>query len=181
MAEKRIALFLGLGTNLGDRPGNLRTALEKLDGELGSHWTGLSDFVETEPWGFESPDKFLNAVVRYDLENMFEDDPSKRTSDISGAEDVSEFLEKKSREILKICKKIEREMGRDEEPQYGPDGRRIYRSRIIDIDILIFGDLRLNAPDLKIPHPLIASRPFVLIPLRQIAPEDVQNRVESLI
>ena len=64
----KIDLYLGLGSNLGDRRGNLLEALKRLDAGLGVSHDAVSDFVETEPWGFDSDDRFLNAVVRYALD-----------------------------------------------------------------------------------------------------------------
>ena len=63
--------------------------------------------------------------------------------------------------ILRICKRIERSMGRREVPEYRPDGSRVYHNRIIDIDILYYGDIQLDTPELRIPHPQTESRPFV--------------------
>lgn len=65
--------------------------------------------------------------------------------------------------LLKFAKEIEHKMGRQETFRNGP--------RVIDIDILVFGDLTLNTPDLVIPHPRMAERAFVLVPLVDIAPQ----------
>ena len=58
-------LYLGLGSNIGDRKGNIIEALARLDKALGCHYDAVSDLVETDPWGFEADEKFMNAVVRY--------------------------------------------------------------------------------------------------------------------
>ena len=58
-------VFLGLGTNLGDREGNLKAAVELINKRVGEV-TSLSAFYVTEPWGFESSHPFLNAVCRVD-------------------------------------------------------------------------------------------------------------------
>ena len=68
------------------------------------------------------------------------------------------------REVLKITQEIERELGRRHKGT-------AYRDRPIDIDILLYDDVTIDAPDLKIPHPLMHRRDFVLIPLKQIKPE----------
>ena len=73
--------------------------------------------------------------------------------------------------LLKICKRIERAMGRRGAPEYGADGRRIYRDRSIDIDILLYGDLSVETPELTIPHPLMREREFVMRPLAEIFPQ----------
>jgi 2-amino-4-hydroxy-6-hydroxymethyldihydropteridine diphosphokinase len=65
--------------------------------------------------------------------------------------------------LLAFLKRIERDMGRAAGPRFGP--------RVIDLDILLYDDLALDAADLRIPHPRMAERPFVLAPLAEIAPE----------
>ena len=72
-------------------------------------------------------------------------------------------------DLLKVCKYVEAKMGRPmEEPQYDEQGNRIYKSRIIDIDILLYGNQTIDLPELKIPHPRLQEREFALIPLREI-------------
>lgn len=146
-----VQVYLGLGTNLGDREKNLLEALKRLDEAFGCRYAAVSDFIETEPWGFDSEDRFLNAAVKYILTVPLETPHSVY-----------------ARNILRICKEIEGAMGRTGSPEYDKSGNRIYRSRIIDIDILRIGDWRIDEPDLKIPHPLMQERDFVMIPLRQI-------------
>ena len=146
-----VEVYLGLGTNLGDRESNLYQALKSLDKALGCHYSALSGFHETEPWGFESDERFLNAAVRYVVS------VPRGTSQAAFA-----------RYVLDICKSIERSMGRTGLPEYGPDGRRIYHSRVIDIDILLISDWHIDEPDLKIPHPLMSERDFVMVPLSEI-------------
>lgn len=128
-------LVLLLGTNLGDREENIRRALEALDKAFGGRRVKISDIIETEACGFDGP-PFLNAVVVY------------RSA-------------RKPGNILKICKQIERSMGRTDAPEYAPDGSRIYHNRIIDIDILFYGEHSVSTPQLSIPHPQVHSRPFV--------------------
>ena len=128
-------LYLLLGTNLGDRQANIEQALKALDKAFCGRRLRISSIVETEACGFDGP-PFLNTVVVY-----------------SSA--------KWPRTVLHICKRIERSMGRRDAPEFGPDGRRIYHDRIIDIDILKYGDIAMNTPELTIPHPQVESRPFV--------------------
>ena len=128
-------LVLLLGTNLGDREENIRRALEALDKAFGGRRVKISDIIETEACGFDGP-PFLNAVVVY------------RSA-------------RKPENVLKICKQIERSMGRTDTPEYAPDGSRIYHNRIIDIDILFYGEHSVSTPQLSIPHPQVHSRPFV--------------------
>ena len=139
---KAVPVYLSLGTNQGDRRAQIDEALRRLDAALGRPYEALSSIIETPAWGFEGPD-FLNCVVRY------------RTA-------------KRPHTLLRICKKIERAMGRTVAPEYDADGRRIYHDRPIDIDILLYGDEHVDTPDLKIPHPLMEQRDFVMRPLAEI-------------
>lgn len=66
-------------------------------------------------------------------------------------------------ELLSFVKQIEQQMGRIPLQRYGP--------RLIDIDILLYDDLNIALPELQIPHPLMAERGFVLVPLAEIAPD----------
>ncbi len=128
-------LVLLLGTNLGDREENIRRALEALDKAFGGRRVKLTKIIETEACGFDGP-PFLNAVVVY------------RSA-------------RKPENVLKICKQIERSMGRTDAPEYASDGSRVYHNRIIDIDILFYGEHSVSTPQLTIPHPQVHSRPFV--------------------
>ena len=162
-------VYLGLGTNLGDREANLRRAV-RLIGERVGTVLRQSSHIETEPWGFESANKFLNAVILCETD-------------------------KTPREVLRLTQQIERDMGRKKaiggqaiggqtiggqspSATYRTDGtvpRRRYSDRPIDIDILLYGDVTIDEPDLKIPHPLMHERDFVMIPLREIDDDDNVN------
>ena len=137
-----VTATLLLGSNLGERRDNIGKALTMLSEALGTEPLSATPVVETEALGFEGPD-FCNCAVRY-------------------ACPLGPF------ELLALCKDIEYRMGRRETVEYGPDGRRIYHNRIIDIDILEFGDLRINTGELVIPHPQTYSRPFVKELLNQL-------------
>lgn len=151
-SDGKIEVYLSLGTDMGDRNANLARALDALDKAFGRHYDALSGFYETEPWGFESDTEFLNAAVKYSFY-------------VPRGTDMYDF----GKGILCKCKEIERSMGRTGIVEYDNDGKRIYRSRIIDIDILLTGDVRIDREDLKVPHPLMAVREFVMIPLMDIA------------
>lgn len=138
-------VYLSLGSNQGDRQARIDEALRRLDKAVGRPYDALSSIIETPAWGFDGP-PFLNCVVRY------------RTA-------------RRPETLLKICKRIERAMGRRGAPEYGADGRRIYRDRPIDIDILLYGDLSVETPELTIPHPLMREREFVMRPLAEIFPQ----------
>ena len=149
--KNKVGLYLGLGSNQGDRALNIEHAVSMLNVELKTPYKAISSLLETEPWGFESQEKFMNAVVLYELELP------------EGYNPEAEGLM-----ILEICKDIERRMGRTGEPQYDEKGERIYKDRPIDIDILLFGNNRIDCPELTVPHKLMYERDFVMIPLKEI-------------
>ena len=130
-------IYLGLGSNLGNRKENLAYAIRFI-GERVGKVLRVSSFIETEPWGFESENTFVNAVI------LCETDLTPR-------------------QLLGATQKIEREMGRQKKSTDGG-----YSDRCIDIDILLYDELRVDEPDLQIPHPLMLKRDFVMIPLREI-------------
>ena len=119
--------------------------------ELGTPFKAVSSFIETEPWGFESDECFVNAAVLYELDLM------------KGYNPEAEGLM-----ILETCKDIERRLGRTGEPQYDERGERIYTDRTIDIDILLFGDNKIDCKELTVPHKLMYERDFVMKPLNEI-------------
>lgn len=150
--EKEIVdLYLSLGSNQGDRAENIENAISLLNIELKTPYKAVSSLLETEPWGFESEQKFLNAAVHYQLRLQ------------EGYNPEAEALM-----ILEICKDIERRLGRKEVLEYDEAGERIYHNRPIDIDILLFGDHKIDCPELTIPHKLMYERDFVMIPLKEI-------------
>ena len=162
--KNKVGLYLGLGSNQGDRALNIEHAVSMLNVELKTPYKAISSLLETEPWGFESQEKFMNAVVLYELELP------------EGYNPEAEGLM-----ILEICKDIERRMGRTGEPQYDEKGERIYKDRPIDIDILLFGDNRIDCPELTVPHKLMYERDFVMIPLREIAGQAGDDVIPDLI
>ena len=135
-------LYLSLGSNLGDRKANLLKAVEMLDASLGKH-KRLSSIVETKSWGFEGED-FLNLAVMYETEMEGE-------------------------QILRICKEVEKRIGRKEEGiKMDEQGRRVYADRLIDVDILLLGEEKICSESLAIPHPRMWERDFVIKPLKEI-------------
>ena len=143
-------VFLGLGSNLGNREQCLAEAIRLISERVGEV-TRQSSFIETEPWGFQSEHPFLNAVVLCETS-------------------------KTPREVLQLTQQIERDLGKTKAhaTKRSPDSSlftlhsSLYSDRPIDIDILLYDDLTIDEPDLKIPHPLMHQRDFVMIPLRQI-------------
>ena len=146
-----VDVYLSLGSNMGNRAANIENAISLLNIELKTPYKAVSSLLETEPWGFESEQKFLNAAVHYQLQLK------------EGYNPEAEALM-----ILEICKDIERRLGRKEGLEYNEAGERIYHNRPIDIDILLFGEHRIDCPELTIPHKLMYERDFVMIPLKEI-------------
>lgn len=95
-------------------------------------------FMESEPWGFVSDNIFYNACVKVD-------------TDLT------------PQELLAATQKIEKALGRTEKSEEGK-----YCDRTIDIDILLYGDITVDDENLKIPHPHMYERDFVMIPLKEI-------------
>jgi 2-amino-4-hydroxy-6-hydroxymethyldihydropteridine diphosphokinase len=129
-------IYLGLGSNLGDRALNLRRAVEKLESS-DLRITRLSPLYETEPMDYRQQPWFLNQVAEGE----------------TGLFPV---------QLLSRVGRVERALGRVRGIPKGP--------RVIDIDILFFGQAVVRTPRLEIPHPAIAERRFVLVPLADLAP-----------
>ncbi len=130
-------LYLSLGSNLGDRRALLTEALRLLGERVGAV-EKVSSFIETEPWGFQTPHKFINACCR-----------------------LSTTLTPE--QCLHETQTIERMLGRKEKTADGT-----YTDRLIDIDLLLYDELSIQSPTLTIPHPRMAERDFVTIPLKEI-------------
>lgn len=139
-------VYLGLGSNKGERLIYLKRAIDELH-KVGKVIT-ISPVYETEPWGKIAQPRFLNAVIRMVTE-------------------LTPLL------LLREVKAIEQRVGRQPSPRWGP--------REIDIDILFYDGLILDTPELKIPHPYLHVRPFVLIPLADIAPDLVHPVIKKTV
>jgi 2-amino-4-hydroxy-6-hydroxymethyldihydropteridine diphosphokinase len=131
-------VFLGVGSNLGNRENNLEQAVARIVEYIGPVLKSSSIYI-TEPWGFKAEEEFLNIVVKIG---------TKLTP--SG--------------ILGRILMIESLLGRVRD-------NKQYTSRLIDIDILLYGDIIVDEESLKIPHPLLHKRKFVLVPLCEIESE----------
>lgn len=145
-------VYLSLGSNLGDREQQLKQAIRFIDERIGEV-VRQSSFIETEPWGFQSDHRFLNAAICC-------------------------LTDKTPREVLQLTQQIERDLGKTEAhaTQRAPQPSSLspqpsYYDRPIDIDILLYDDWKISEPDLKIPHPLMHQRDFVMIPLKEIMTE----------
>ena len=130
-------LYISLGSNLGNKEEKLRRAIELINERIGSVLR-TSSFIETEPWGFQSENTFLNAACLVET-NLT------------------------PRQCLRETQKIERLLGRTLKSKDG-----VYHDRPIDLDLLLYDDLQINEGDLILPHPHMQERDFVMIPLREI-------------
>ncbi len=134
MSEKKV--YISLGSNLGDREKNLRTAIAAL-AEANVQVTRISSLYETEPVDLREQPWFLNCVVQAETEVPALD-------------------------LLRALRGIESRMGSKKLVPKGP--------RLIDLDILLYGDQTIDTPELHVPHPRMLQRKFVLVPLAEIAP-----------
>ena len=138
-----IRVFLGMGTNLGDRECNLLDAITALSQRM--EILKESSVYQTVPWGYLDQPAFLNQVIE-------------AQTDLSPLN------------LLGFLKDTEKQLGRQANFRYGP--------RLIDLDILFYGNRIIQTPRLQVPHPRLTQRAFVLVPLAEIAPELVhpQNK-----
>jgi 2-amino-4-hydroxy-6-hydroxymethyldihydropteridine diphosphokinase len=130
-------VFLSLGSNVGDRDQNLRTAIAALPA-AGVAIKEISSLYETEPVDFLDQPWFLNCVVQ-------------------GTTTVSPV------ELLHALRELEKRMGSKKLIARGP--------RLIDLDVLLYGQRTIDTPQLQVPHPRMLTRRFVLEPLAEIAPD----------
>ncbi len=130
-------VYVGLGSNLGERESMIRLALEDLSRLPATRLVRASSLYDTEAVGEVDQPNFLNAVAQLDTEL----DP---------------------RRLLWNLMLIEKRLGRVRTRRWGP--------RTIDLDLLLYGDLVIEEPDLRVPHPELSRRSFVLVPLVELDP-----------
>lgn len=128
-------IYIGLGSNVGDRVAALRAATARLHGVI--EIVKVSNLYVAAPLGYVRDDAFINCAL-------------------CGTTRLAPL------ELLSALQRIEIELGRQPGVQFGP--------RPIDLDILFYGNIEVDNPLLKIPHPAIPERAFVLMPLVEIAP-----------
>jgi 2-amino-4-hydroxy-6-hydroxymethyldihydropteridine diphosphokinase len=139
-----IALGSNLESRFGDREANLREAVKRI-GALGGV-RAVSSFYDTEPVGYREQPRFLNGALVLETE----------------LEPVA---------LMRGLLDVERAMGRDRAAnQIGAEGTVVKGPRVIDLDLLLYGDWVLWAEELVLPHPEMQTRRFVLEPLAEIAP-----------
>jgi len=137
LVQRSKPLVLLLGSNIGDRHAYMRKAVEALVDAFGPPQS-ISALFETEPWGYEDQNSFLNQAVVFETNQ-------------------------KPHVALDTVLNIEQELGRKREVKWGP--------RVIDIDIIFYGNLVYQSDVLEIPHPYVQDRMFVLDPLSDIIPD----------
>ena len=129
--------YINIGSNLGNRLMNLSKAVSAIEKEFG--WFELSHHIESEPWGYESKNKFLNIGMLF-------------------------ISDKEPLEVLHILQRIERAFS--PASHRNPDGS--YRDRLIDIDIMAVDNIEMDTPELKLPHPHLQDRPFFLETFKEL-------------
>ncbi|MDP4182690.1 MAG: 2-amino-4-hydroxy-6-hydroxymethyldihydropteridine diphosphokinase [Bacillota bacterium] len=128
-------VYISLGSNMGNREGNLKSALIYIEQLDDTRVIDVSKYYETEPVGYLNQGSFLNLAAKIET-SLYPVD------------------------LLKMFQEIESKLKRVRDIRWGP--------RTIDIDILLYGDLKMDLPELIIPHPRMLERGFVLIPLKDI-------------
>jgi 2-amino-4-hydroxy-6-hydroxymethyldihydropteridine diphosphokinase len=136
--------YVALGSNLGDREGTLRTALEALAAEPGIDVVAVSRFYDTDPVGYVDQPRFLNGAAAIDTELP-------------------------AGELLERLLAVELRFGRSREdvPAAAPG---FGGPRTLDLDLLLYGEAEIEEPGLRIPHPRMHERRFVLEPLADLDP-----------
>jgi 2-amino-4-hydroxy-6-hydroxymethyldihydropteridine diphosphokinase len=148
--------FIGLGTNLGDRAANYREAVQRIATLPATRVVRQSSLYETEPVG-DIKGAFINGVVEIETEI---------------APDA----------LMRRLLAIERLMGRKRVRGKKPASSRAkYRPRIIDLDLLFFDNEIIDARTLKVPHPRLHERRFVLAPMSELAPALIHPKLNASI
>lgn len=142
MKPSSVPVYVGLGSNLGDRLHNLDQARKEILKTSGVTLGTFSRVYYTEPQGVKEQPWFANQVVQLFCSQARS--PLAFVNDLLGIEDF---------------------LGRKRNLRWGP--------RLIDLDLLLWGDAQVDAPGVTVPHPRIGERAFVLIPLLEINPEIV--------
>ena len=188
-------LYLGLGSNLGDRAHYLDKAIAEIQSCIGPV-IERSEYYASEPWGYQSSNTFLNACIcvettlhwrkclelAQEIEQRLGRTISSRTSGktkLAGqTQDQGQTEGKEQTEVKRPAeyKAKAKAKAKDKDKDKDKDKRAAYQDREIDIDLLLYDQLVLNEPDLVLPHPLMHKRKFVLLPLSRIAP-DLQHPV----
>ncbi len=135
-------IHINIGSNQGDRRALIGQAVALLSRQLAPARLLLSSYIESEPWGYESPHPFLNLGVL-----------------------VITATEVEPHDVLAATQAVERVVGHGA-PHRHPDGT--YCDRPIDIDIIDIDHLHIDTPQLTLPHPRAHLRPFVTVPMAEL-------------
>jgi 2-amino-4-hydroxy-6-hydroxymethyldihydropteridine diphosphokinase len=129
--------YINIGSNLGNRLMNLTRAVSAIEKRFG--WFELSHHIESEPWGFNSKNKFLNVGMAFisDLQPL---------------------------EVLHILQEVEASIN----PSSHRNADGSYKDRVIDIDIMAVDGVEMSTPELTLPHPHLEGRPFFLEPYNEL-------------
>lgn len=136
----QVTAYVALGANLGDPVATVRTALEALQRIPGTRLLAASSLYRTAPLGLKNQPDFINAVAALSVDATVLPAPA----------------------LLERLFALEADFGRVRSIRNAP--------RTLDLDLLLYGDERYDEPELTLPHPRIAERAFVLVPLAAIAP-----------
>jgi len=137
-------VFIGLGSNLGDRKKNIENSVDLLVGTKKTNLLKRASYYETEPVGPNQP-WFINTAIKVETNLSPEG-------------------------LLDSCKAVERRIGRFDTTHWGP--------RLVDLDLLLFGDRVLNTERLEVPHPQMEKREFVLRPVIELEPELIHPELD---
>lgn len=132
-------VYANIGSNIGNRNELIQKALERISEKFGI--CCVSSYIESDPWGFESENRFLNLGVSF----ISELEPEKILAELQAIE-----------KSISDCSHRDRE------------GR--YKDRYIDIDIMTIDEIHYQSQRLTLPHPHLFERNFFLIPLRELNP-----------
>ncbi|NYZ63803.1 2-amino-4-hydroxy-6-hydroxymethyldihydropteridine diphosphokinase [Luteimonas deserti] len=138
------AIHIGLGANLGDAAATVRDAACRLAREPVLDGVRCSRLYRTPAWGLTEQPDFVNAVVA-----------------------AQTTLEAPA--VLELLLRLERAFGR----RRADDGRDRWGPRTLDLDLLLYGDARIELPQLTVPHPHLHVRAFALVPLLELDPDAV--------
>lgn len=130
-------VYLSLGSNKGDRIGYVQQAASLLGADEGISIVRTSAFYESEPWNMNTKNWFVNAVVEAKTKYS-------------------------PQELLEVCQRIEKQLGRTSEE------KKQYQDRTIDIDILFYNKDIINEENLIIPHKYVHLRAFTLVPMMEL-------------
>jgi 2-amino-4-hydroxy-6-hydroxymethyldihydropteridine diphosphokinase len=136
--------FIGIGSNLGDRAANYREAIQRIASLPTTHVVRQSSIYESEPVG-DVKGSFINGAVEIETDLVAD-------------------------ALMRRLLAIERLMGRKRSGRRRPVSRARYRPRVIDLDLLFFNKEVIDTRTLKVPHPRLHERRFVLAPMAELAP-----------